>query len=613
MMEALKPFDTVEPSRFSLSADCSGRPSRSVPVFEIGEEGFQLAHSGKYPNNRVPSSVESRPIPSTNDDNAHAMSTHFHLPTECPANGTISSVSKRLQSSTTERTPRSMIEAPKPPDTVELSRFYSSADCSGHPSRSVPVFGIGEGGFQLARSGNLDVCDMPSSRAANRQLDPSEDRIWAYYHNVRGLRTKIDDLFLASSDCGMDIIFLTETGLDSSIDSLQLFGGDYNVFRCDRNALNSNKASFGGVLIAVAKRFPSSVVNVEHGDQLEQVCVSATIKGSRLYLASLYLPPDRSRDSRTMELHIASIRELCERSDRVLVCGDYNQPRLDWLAADCSVSVAESSSLNAASTVLLDGMDFLNLSQRNAVRNELGRTLDLVFYSVENDMEIDESAVSLLPIDSHHPPLVLSLSSTFAQPAQIERNIEVRPLDFRKIDFAIFSQFLSNRDWDDVLQCTDVDDMTMRFCGIIKDWLELNVPRKKRRFSPAWSTPLLRRLKRDRNSAQRKLRNNNTVDNKRNFKHASTVYCRLNSSLYKSHVLRVQWNLRRNPSSFWSFVNSKRKNSSILLMCDLVIERQPVLRKHVSYLQNTSHQSSNGVELATRKRSLQQVMYRRTP
>nr|XP_029732980.1 inosine-5'-monophosphate dehydrogenase-like [Aedes albopictus] len=35
-----------------------------------------------------------------------------------------------------------------------------------------------------------------------------------------------------------------------------------------------------------------------------------------------------------MELHIASIRELCERSDRVLVCGDYNQPRLDWLAAN---------------------------------------------------------------------------------------------------------------------------------------------------------------------------------------------------------------------------------------------------------------------------------------
>lgn len=37
----------------------------------------------------------------------------------------------------------------------------------------------------------------------------------------------------------------------------------------------------------------------------------------------------------------------------------------------------------------------------------------------------------------------------------------------------------------------------------------------------------------------------------------------LNAALYKSHVLRAQWNLRRNPRAFWSFVNSKRKNPSI--------------------------------------------------
>ena len=76
--------------------------------------------------------------------------------------------------------------------------------------------------------------------------------VYAYYQNVRGLRTKVDDLFLAANDCNYDIIMLTETGLDGCIDSLQLFGSGFNVYRCDRSSIKSQKSSFGGVLIAVA-------------------------------------------------------------------------------------------------------------------------------------------------------------------------------------------------------------------------------------------------------------------------------------------------------------------------------------------------------------------------
>lgn len=53
-------------------------------------------------------------------------------------------------STQTERTSRSMMEAPKPPDTVEIHRSSASSDCSGHPSRFVPVFGVGEGAVHLA-------------------------------------------------------------------------------------------------------------------------------------------------------------------------------------------------------------------------------------------------------------------------------------------------------------------------------------------------------------------------------------------------------------------------------------------------------------------------------
>lgn len=59
------------------------------------------------------------------------------------------------------------------------------------------------------------------------------------------------------------------------------------------------------------------------------------------------------------------------------------------------------------------------------------------------------------------------------------------------------------------------------------------------------------------------MRTHQSICTKANFKRASDNYRKLNTALYKSHVLRVQFGLRRDPKSFWSFVNSKRKNSLV--------------------------------------------------
>ena len=109
----------------------------------------------------------------------------------------------------------------------------------------------------------------------------------------------------------------------------------------------------------------------------------------------------------------------------------------------------------------------------------------------------------------------------------------------------------------------DVDDMADNFCSHICQWLSSNVPISKRPVSPAWSSVELRRLKRVRNADQRRIRRNRTVAAKTAFRDSSNAYRRLNLGLYKSYVLRVQSNLRRNPRHFWNFVNSKRKNSDI--------------------------------------------------
>ncbi|XP_055542517.1 uncharacterized protein LOC129728126 [Wyeomyia smithii] len=108
-----------------------------------------------------------------------------------------------------------------------------------------------------------------------------------YYQNVRGLKTKIDDIFLATNDCNYDVIMLTETGLNDSILSPQLFGSAFNVFRYDRSPMNSNKRSFGGVLIAVARHHTSTIFESVHANCLEQ-----------------------SNDSTIVDAHVASVRDF---------------------------------------------------------------------------------------------------------------------------------------------------------------------------------------------------------------------------------------------------------------------------------------------------------------
>lgn len=78
------------------------------------------------------------------------------------------------------------------------------------------------------------------------------------YQNVRGLKSKINEVFRNSLSCEQHVLCLTETWLNSSVSSSELFCDSYNVYRRDRETTASNKQEGGGVLIAVDGTFRSS-------------------------------------------------------------------------------------------------------------------------------------------------------------------------------------------------------------------------------------------------------------------------------------------------------------------------------------------------------------------
>lgn len=306
-------------------------------------------------------------------------------------------------------------------------------------------------------------------------------------------------------------------------------------------------------MIAISKRYTSALAEISHGRYLEQICVACTVQGMQLFICAIYIPPDKSRLVDVMETHVASIRELCDLQQddgAVLVCGDYNQPRLKWLRKEEETVVSESQ-ITPSSSALIDGMNFLNMHQYNSITNQLGRTLDLVFGSDNLRLTVDESVTPLLRVDNHHPPLVISIPTAECTPLRNSTsNHRSHMLNYRRIDFDALQSFLEGFDWDSRLNNLEIDDMTTVFCNVITEWLDTNVPSKRKPVSPAWSTPLLRDLRRKKNSCQRKLRCNRNYANKRNFNIASQAYRKLNSTLYRSYVQRIQFSLRSNPREF---------------------------------------------------------------
>lgn len=133
-----------------------------------------------------------------------------------------------------------------------------------------------------------------------------------YYQNSRGLRSKITDFNLRVSESLFDCVVLSETWLDPQINSSQLFGDDYTVFRVDRNPANSNKRCGGGVAIAVRRHLSSALLTSAMDDSLEQLWVTVSGLNAKLAIGVIYIPPNLRNEIEVFKRHLSSIEKTIE-------------------------------------------------------------------------------------------------------------------------------------------------------------------------------------------------------------------------------------------------------------------------------------------------------------
>lgn len=473
---------------------------------------------------------------------------------------------------------QSHVEAPERPVAVQ-------PQVNTQPSRPESAYGYREGVFQQQLSGEYPVNEhlpsaddllvsstsSPTAPVAESRLRSDTHRaLSVYYQNVRGLRTKIDELFLAVIDCDYDVIVLTETWLDDTIFSPQLFGTIYNVYRNDRDTAGTGKKIGGGICIAVSKKFDSTCFPVPTDRRsLEQLWVVINgVANQKLYIGSVYISPDLARNSEAIEAHINSaftVAEALRPNDSHLLLGDYNQPKIVWTKSTSSYAHPSSSSASypTSSSTLLDGMALLGMKQMNDVINNLNRTLDLVLINDDavNCCSVTEAPDALLRIDPAHPPLEVSIS--LRMPVPFVDDADTHSYNFYKADYPALNQALLGVDWSVIEEMQDVNQAVAFFNVTLQSLFREHVPTRPPPKKPPWSNERMKKLKRRRAAALRKYSARRNPVTHRAFSIASKRYTQYKRHRYGIHVRRTQENLKRNPKRFWSFVNEKRKETGL--------------------------------------------------
>ena len=376
-----------------------------------------------------------------------------------------------------------------------------------------------------------------------------------YYQNVRGLKTKINHFYINACSSEFDVICLTETGLSPDVNSAELFGPGYTVFRKDRSFDICDLTRGGGVLIAVKSSLSPIAVSLPNTFDpiIDIVVVKVKLAMNKsLFLLTTYIPPSISCDNYVHFMEFLCTLDCFLNNAVCALVGDFNSPFF----------TANGVDRKAAS--LRNFTDFTNLNQYNGIANKDGRHLDLVFSNILCDVTAD--SLPLVGVDLYHPPLDIQFTITNVRQKVFRANSNGFHFNFRKADYVNLYQHLCTINWGEFMTSDNIDAVCSAFYSKLDEIFSMHVPLSSRNRTfhyPPWFTVEVINWLKSKRRAFRLYKKHGSLIHYIEFKRLRALTKRLTSQSYKEYILMIQRQIRSNPDKFWAFVKQKRCRSRI--------------------------------------------------
>lgn len=383
------------------------------------------------------------------------------------------------------------------------------------------------------------------------------------YQNVRGLNTKLFNVYRKSVGCDYDVIAFTESWLNSDVHDSEIFCNDYQVYRKDRYSKNDKDKGKkgGGVLIAVLSSISSDCFVFSGNTTVEFICVRLIFENRHVFITCSYVPPDSGLEVYLKHTELISeVASKLSTRDSLIVLGDFNLPAVSWTFCPDIGQLMPFSCSNVMNP-FFDILFELCLVQFNNVPNILNRYLDLVFSNTPF-ASLTRSLPFVCPEDSYHPTLLICLDISEFSVKPSAFSSEMQRFNFHKANFQLLKDCLRTSIWPNI--SNSLDFSISSFYDVLYSGFSVAVPlidEKSVVSGPPWFTKELRRLRNVKSRLFKKYKDKGSPINYEKYSVARHRYSVLNQRCYSDYVCRMKAKFRVNPKSFYSFVNSKRKIS----------------------------------------------------
>jgi hypothetical protein len=363
------------------------------------------------------------------------------------------------------------------------------------------------------------------------------------YSNVRGLNTKTHEFSCNLLAQNSDIIALTETWLHPGVFDAELFDDRYTVFRRDRQSRG------GGVALAVYSQHLQAAqrINTMETDG-EDMWIRLTFKRVTIFVCVVYFPPNSNGESFSNFFEKLEISRNIVNDKYILILGDFN-------LHSCSYSRDELSYF----------LESFNLKQLNHIKNRNNRVLDCVYTNIDSNLVVvSRHDFPLVPEDIHHPTLDISIAlpSHNIKYCNTHSNNVSQRWKFHRQGISSLKEKIATCTWAEVYSAENVDDAVEGFYSIINGFFDecfgFSGASNYRDDYPRWfSRNLIKNIKKKYFLHKLWKNSKSSLAYARFSEMRRSVKEELNVC-YKHHIESNEINICRDPTNFWSFINSKR-------------------------------------------------------
>ncbi|XP_045448733.1 uncharacterized protein LOC123657199 [Melitaea cinxia] len=374
-----------------------------------------------------------------------------------------------------------------------------------------------------------------------------------FYQNCRGLKTKLNTIYMNILSHNYDVIVLTETWLNSNICDSEFIDARYNVFRCDRDRDGCGRRDGGGVLVAVrigmgarpftpTSRVKSSNLETSLGSSspiVDSLFIELHTRNYCCVISASYIPPNVP--SHIYKQHLEDLESVFQFGDidRFIVLGDYNLPRMEWRDTGKYLTPILCNNYNSSCMYLYHFINCFTVFQMNKFKNNNNRILDLFITNI-SDCESYAAPVPLVPPDKNHPPfyVLVPISSNFISTPNKPR-IEY---NFHKANFIAISEALDEIDWALIFHGKKTEHATSAFYEVIYNIIKKYVPTKlvKTTKFPIWFNSALIHIFRNKNKAWVKWKTYKNPSDYEEFAVYRDRFRSISKSSYKLYMKEVE-------------------------------------------------------------------------